>query len=64
MTNAELMTNDKCRMAAKTTFRHSAFVIRSCFVIRISSLKKYRPPRPMGVKGGCSPQNNLGKLRC
>jgi len=26
--------------------------------------KKYRPPRPMGVKGGCSPQNNLGKLRC
>jgi hypothetical protein len=51
-------------MAAKTTFRHSAFVILSCFVIRISPLKKYRPPRPMGVKGGCSPQNNLGKLRC
>jgi len=24
--------------------------------------KKYRPPRPMGVKGGCSPQNNLLKL--
>jgi len=24
--------------------------------------KKYRPPRPMGVKGGCSPQNNLAKL--
>src|SRR6266404_56965 len=23
--------------------------------------KKYRPPRPMGVKGGCSPQNNLPK---
>jgi hypothetical protein len=21
--------------------------------------KKYRPPHPMGVKGGCSPQNNL-----
>src|SRR5438132_3863086 len=25
------------------------------------SPKKYRPPRPMGVKGGCSPQNNLTK---
>ncbi|HEY0369919.1 MAG TPA: hypothetical protein VGC85_10000, partial [Chthoniobacterales bacterium] len=25
--------------------------------------KKYRPPRPMDVKGGCSPQNNLPKLR-
>jgi hypothetical protein len=25
--------------------------------------KKYRPPRPMDVKGGCSPQNNLGNLR-
>jgi len=25
--------------------------------------KKYRPPRPMGVKGGCSPQNNPPKLR-
>ena len=25
------------------------------------SPKKYRPPRPMGVKGGCSPQNNLPK---
>jgi len=24
--------------------------------------KKYRPPRPKGVKGGCSPQNNLAKL--
>jgi hypothetical protein len=23
-----------------------------------SGAKKYRPPRPMGVKGGCSPQNN------
>src|ERR1700693_1971246 len=21
--------------------------------------KKYRPPHPMGVKGGCSPQNNF-----
>ena len=26
------------------------------------SAKKYRPPRPMGVKGGCSPQNNLQNL--
>src|SRR6266446_3556922 len=26
------------------------------------SAKKYRPPHPMGVKGGCSPQNNLRKL--
>jgi hypothetical protein len=25
--------------------------------------KKYRPPRPRGVKGGCSPQNNRRKLR-
>jgi hypothetical protein len=23
--------------------------------------KNYRPPRPMGVKGGCSPQNNRRK---
>jgi hypothetical protein len=27
------------------------------------ALKNYRPPHPMGVKGGCSPQNNLEKLR-
>ena len=26
--------------------------------------KKYRPPHPMGVKGGCSPQNILGNLWC
>jgi hypothetical protein len=25
--------------------------------------KNYRPPHPIGVKGGCSPQNNLKKLR-
>src|SRR5438309_7456175 len=30
-------------------------------VIFNSTPKKYRPPRPMGVKGGCSPQNNLPK---
>jgi len=23
------------------------------------TLKNYRPPHPIGVKGGCSPQNNL-----
>ena len=28
---------------------------------RLSSAKNYRPPRQMGVKGGCSPQNNRGK---
>jgi hypothetical protein len=27
------------------------------------TLKNYRPPRPIGVKGGCSPQNNRKKLR-
>jgi hypothetical protein len=26
------------------------------------SPKNYRPPRPIGVKGGCSPQNNRRKL--
>jgi hypothetical protein len=31
------------------------------FVVRIWP-KNYRPPRPMGVKGGCSPQNNRKKL--
>jgi hypothetical protein len=31
---------------------------------RLSSAKKYRPPRPMDVKGGCSPQNTLEKLAC
>ena len=25
--------------------------------------KKYRPPGPQGMKGGCSPQNNFSKLR-
>jgi len=33
------------------------------FFIRLRvTAKKYRPPRPMDVKGGCSPQNNRGKL--
>ena len=26
------------------------------------ALKNYRPPRPIGMKGGCSPQNNRRKL--
>jgi hypothetical protein len=29
---------------------------------RRSSPKNYRPPHPIGVKGGCSPQNNRRKL--
>jgi hypothetical protein len=33
------------------------------FIAFSPAAKKYRPPRPMGVKGGCSPQNNRGKLR-
>jgi hypothetical protein len=28
----------------------------------VQRLKNYRPPRPIGVKGGCSPQNNRRKL--
>jgi hypothetical protein len=39
--------------------RHSSLVIPLSFVIRVSPLKKYRPPRPRDVKGGCSPQNIL-----
>jgi hypothetical protein len=29
---------------------------------RFSSAKNYRPPHPMDVKGGCSPQNNRENL--
>ena len=29
----------------------------------VISPKKYRPPRPMDVKGGCSPQNIFGICR-
>jgi hypothetical protein len=28
---------------------------------KLLSAKNYRPPRPIGVKGGCSPQNNCKK---
>jgi hypothetical protein len=43
-------------------FGYSGLVIFS--VIRHSdfALKNYRPPHPIGVKGGCSPQNNREKL--
>jgi hypothetical protein len=30
--------------------------------VNVSPQKNYRPPRPIGVKGGCSPQNNRRKL--
>jgi hypothetical protein len=59
MTNAELMTNGDKNHVSSFRLRHSFVLRHSDFVI-----KKYRPPRPMDVKGGCSPQNNLGKLRC
>jgi hypothetical protein len=48
-------------MAAKTTFRHSAFVILSCFVIRISSLKKVPPPTPDGREGRLFPPEQSWK---
>ena len=35
----------------------------SLFRRRTFPPKCYRPPHPPGVKGGCSPQNNRGKLR-
>jgi len=31
--------------------------------VRGLDCKNYRPPRPIGVKGGCSPQNNCGNIR-
>jgi len=46
------MTNDE---SADDILTSNGVVIN--FVIRFRP-KKYRPPRPMGVKGGCSPQNN------
>jgi hypothetical protein len=46
------MTNDEWRQKPRSVIPPSSF-------FGASSLKKYRPPRPMGVKGGCSPQNNL-----
>src|SRR5713226_2091152 len=35
------------------------FDVRPWALSSIQPKKKYRPPRPMGVKGGCSPHNNL-----
>jgi hypothetical protein len=69
MTNAELMTNDKRRMGGAN--QRSASIIRpfpNSFVIGhpyfvIKKIRKYRPPHPMDVKGGCSPQNIRRKLR-
>jgi hypothetical protein len=45
-------------------FTYSFFACH-LFVVHDSdfALKNYRPPHPIGVKGGCSPQNNLEKLR-
>ena len=54
------MTNDESMTSPE--FRTTYFLrldIPLSFDIRNSSLKKYRPPRPMDAKGGCSPQNNL-----
>src|SRR4026209_2970963 len=57
MTNAELMTNDKWRISGRP---YSVIVCLSSFR-RHSDFtpKNYRPPHPIGVKGGCSPQNIL-----
>jgi hypothetical protein len=52
MTNAELMTNDKWRISG----RLYPVIFSSSWDF---TLKNYRPPHPIGVKGGCSPQNIL-----
>jgi hypothetical protein len=38
--------------------RRSVTILFRCRDVLFRIQKKYRPPRPMGVKGGCSPQNN------
>jgi hypothetical protein len=43
--------SSKSKIASKSKKKAATFVP-----------KKYRPPHPIGVKGGCSPQNNLRKL--
>src|SRR6266403_5474602 len=50
-------------LASKLSVESSAACSRilSELDVFLFSPKKYRPPRPMGVKGGCSPQNNLPK---
>src|SRR5712692_1302974 len=45
-------------LAATLDVGYSTFGVGRCLQF---NPKKYRPPRPMGVKGGCSPQNNLTK---
>jgi len=48
---------------AKAIGQENRDALAEIFFIRLRvTAKKYRPPRPMGVKGGCSPQNNRGKL--
>ena len=54
MTNDDSMTSPEFR-----TIYFLRLDIPLSFDIRNSPLKKYRPPRPMDAKGGCSPQNNL-----
>ncbi|HZS17074.1 MAG TPA: hypothetical protein VFA51_03990 [Candidatus Udaeobacter sp.] len=56
MTNAELMTDDKWRISERLL---PVFFFAAAWERRNFSRKNYRPPRPRGVKGGCSPQNNL-----
>jgi hypothetical protein len=43
--------------------RHSVGCERPSQVHPILLIKKLPPPTPIGVKGGCSPQNNRGNLR-
>jgi hypothetical protein len=55
-TSAKAAGHEKRPESSDLNIGCSAFGV-GCF-LRFTP-KKYRPPRPMGVKGGCSPQNNL-----
>src|SRR5436190_18915324 len=57
-TNDERRSNDK----AQTLNHESNSLANPAAEPRRRTPKNYRPPRPMGVKGGCSPQNNLKNL--
>src|SRR5438132_11476886 len=52
--------------AGQENFPEGADFNIGCWTLNVGrflqSPKKYRPPRPMGVKGGCSPQNILQNL--
>src|SRR5205807_5041676 len=52
--------------AGQENFPEGAGFNIGCWTLNVGrflqSPKKYRPPRPMGVKGGCSPQNILQNL--